>query len=59
MEGEEKITWAEIQDLINVVKIQNQLMLQYQDNVSQEDMPQRTAEGLCVNPIKKIHAICS
>ena len=33
MEGEEKINWAEIQDLINVVKRQYQLMLQCQENV--------------------------
>ena len=59
MEREENITWREIQDVINLTKKQYSLMLQYQDNVSQDDMPQKMAETLCVNPIKKIHAICS
>ena len=59
MESQEKITWEEVKEVINLTKKQYSLMLQYQENVSQDDMPQKMAEQLCVNPIKKINEICN
>jgi len=44
MESQEKITWEEVKEVINLTKKQYSLMVQYQENVSQDDMPQKMAE---------------
>ena len=59
MMAQAKVPWNEFQDLMRVMQEFYTLMVQYQDMVSRNHMPVEVAEGLCVNPIKMIHAACS